>query len=252
MSKEICVITFTVDRVPSLIRCINSVLLQDASVRHMVFSENQPQLLRDARLDFCRSTTEFFPLEGLPHQGPSSPRMAMLRQHALSFVREPYMCFLDDDNEMEAGHLNSLLAIIREQQVGAAYSWRSLLYADGKHFDGSSYPWHSDEQEAYKRWQWCIAAGVMMEGQSVMKDGPVAVPDPMQLATVDMNEWLFHTATLREIGLDFSFSEQDLRNRVGEDDKLFARIRSLQLPIAGSGIPSIRYYLGGVSNYRIN
>ncbi|RBL92470.1 glycosyltransferase family A protein [Chitinophaga flava] len=252
MNKEICVITFTVDRVDALIRCIKSVLLQEIPVRHIVFSENYAQLMEDKRLDFCRDTTDFFLLEGVPHRGPSSPRMAALRQHALSAVSERYVCFLDDDNEMESGHLNSLMAVMERQQVFAAYSWRSLLYNDGSQFDGMSYPWHSDEQEAYKRWQWCVEAGVMVQGQPVMRDGPVAVPDPMRLATVDMNEWLFDTAVLKQIGLDFDFSEHDLINRVGEDDKLFARIQSLHLPIAGSGMATIRYYLGGVSNYRIN
>lgn len=257
MNKEICVITFTVDRVPLLIRCIRSVLLQDLPVRQLIFSENDEQLMQDKRLDFCRTTKgntsiEFLPLEGLPHQGPSSPRMAVLRNHSLSFVREKYVCFLDDDNEMEPGHLRSLIAVLEQEQVVAAYSWRTLLYADGSHFDGRSYPWHSNETEAYKRWKWCVEAGVMVQGKSIMYDGPVTVPDPMGLATVDMNEWLFLTDKLKQVGMNFDFSEKDRIDRVGEDDKLFARIRVLGLPIAGSGMATIRYYLGGVSNYRIN
>jgi GT2 family glycosyltransferase len=252
MNREICVITFTVDRVVHLIRCIRSVLSQDVPVRHLVFSENYEQLIKDERLDFCRDTTEFFRLEGLPHLGPSSPRMAMLRRYSLSFVREKYVCFLDDDNEMESGHLLSLMAIIEQQQVAAAYSWRTLLYADGSSFDGRSYPWHSNEKEAHKRWQWCLEAGVMVQGEPVMRDGPVSVPDPMNLATIDMNEWLFKTEALKQMGMDFDFSENDIINYVGEDDKLFARVRSLNLPIAGSGMATIRYYLGGVSNYRTN
>jgi GT2 family glycosyltransferase len=253
MDKEICVITFTVDRVELLIRCIRSVILQDLSVHHLIFSENYEQLMKDTRLDFCREAgVEFLPLEGLPHCGPSSPRMAVLRNHSLSFVREEYVCFLDDDNEMEPGHLRSLLAVIALQQVMAAYSWRTLLYADGSHFDGRSYPWHSNETEAYKRWKWCVDAGVMVQGEPIMYDGPVTVPDPMGIATIDMNEWLFKTEELKQVGMDFHFSEKDEMDRVGEDDKLFARIRESGLPIAGSGMATIRYYLGGVSNYRIN
>lgn len=252
MSKEICVITFTVDRVPLLIRCIKSVLAQQISVRHLVFSENHAALIKDERLDFCRPTTTFLPLEGIPHHGPSSPRMATLRQYSLSFVTEPYLCFLDDDNEMETDHLHTLLEIIKQRKVFAAYSWRHLLHADGTAFNGRSYPWHSDTHEAHKRWQWCIAAGVMTAGESLMRDGPVSIDDPMRLATVDMNEWLFDAATLKKIGMNAQFSDTDIVNRVGEDDKLFARIRSLELPIAGSGLPTIRYYLGGVSNYRTN
>ena len=253
MNKEICVITFTVDRVALLVRCIKSVLLQDLSVRHLIFSENQARLIKDERLDFCKTrSVEFLPLEGLPHHGPSSPRMAVLRNHSLSFVREKYICFLDDDNEMEPGHLRSLIHVIEQQQVAAAYSWRTLLYADGSYFDGRSYPWHSNETEAHKRWKWCVDAGVMIQGEPVMYDGPVTVPDPMGIATIDMNEWLFKTEELKRVGMNFHFSEKDETDRVGEDDKLFARIRVLGLPIAGSGMATIRYYLGGVSNYRIN
>jgi GT2 family glycosyltransferase len=252
MDKEICVITFTVDRVILLIRCIRSVLLQGVPVRHLIFSENYEQLMKDERLDFCRATTEFFRVDGLPHRGSSSPRMANLRRFSLAFAREKYTCFLDDDNEMEPGHLRSLMSVIERQDVVAAYSWRTLLYADGHYFDGRSYPWHSNEAEAHRRWKWCVEAGVLVQGEPVMHDGPVKVPDPMGLATVDMNEWLFKTAELKRVGMDFEFSEKDEFDRVGEDDKLFARIRSLGLPIAGSGMATIRYYLGGVSNYRIN
>jgi GT2 family glycosyltransferase len=252
MDKEICVITFTVDRVALLIRCIKSVLLQDMPVRHLIFSEHSERLMEDERLGFCRQRIEFIKLDGQPHHGSSSPRMATLRQFALPFVKERYVCFLDDDNEMEPEHLHSLLLIIEQQDVAAAYSWRTLLHTDGRYFDGRSYPWHSNEIEADKRWKWCVNAGVLVQGEPVMRDGPVTAADPMGLATVDMNEWLFKTAELKRVGMDFEFSEQDLLNRVGEDDKLFARIRLLGLPIAGSRRATIRYYLGGVSNYRIN
>ena len=91
-----------------------------------------------------------------------------------------------------------------------------------------------------------------MPGNPVMRDGPITIPDPMKLATVDMNEWLFKAKELRQIGMDFYFIVCDIIDCVGEDDKLFARICSLGLPIAGSQMATIKYYLGGVSNYHSN
>jgi len=252
MNKDICVITFTVDRVMLLIRCIHSVRLQGLPVRHLIFSENSDVLQRDTRLKDYLEFVEFHKIEGEPHKGASSPRMAALRQYSLSHVHEKYVCFLDDDNEMEPGHLKSLMAVINEQQLVAAYSWRLLLHADGTHFDGSSYPWHHDPAEAHIRWKWCIDAGVMIQGQPVMRDGPVTVPDPLRLATVDMNEWLFKTEELKLIGLLAEFTDKEVESRMGEDDKLFGRIQMMGLPIAGTGLATIRYYLGGVSNYCIN
>ncbi len=254
MSAEICIITFTVDRVPQLIRCIQSVMSQDITIplRHVVFSENSAALLNDHRLEFYRNRIEIIHLDGVPNYGQASPRMANLRNFSLSYVKEPYVCFLDDDNEMERHHLSSLFNAIQHNNVIAAYSWRVLLHHDSTLFNCNSYPWHPDASEAKKRWEWCVRAGVMVPGDAVMRDGPVSIPDPMNLATVDMNEWLFKTEALKEIKMEFNFSNEDILNKVGEDDKLFSRIRLLNLPVVSTQLPTIRYYLGGVSNSNFN
>lgn len=254
MKNRICVITFTVDRVPQLIRAIKSVMNQDIekSIRHLIFTENFQTLKEDRRLLEYQDHIEIVPIAGEPYMDDSSPRMARLRNEALSFVAEEYVTFLDDDNEMEPPHLKSLFSLISERKEIAAYSWRRLLYPDGSEFDGKSYPWHGNQSEANKRWKWCVKAAVLEPGNAVMRDGPVNIPDPMSLATIDMNEWLFKTKELKAIGMDFTFSQADIQNRVGEDDKLFSRVMKSGLPILGSERATIKYYLGGVSNYRNN
>lgn len=249
--KDICVITFTVDRVKELIRCIESVKCQSVyhRINHIVFSENASKLENNSLLSKYIDSINLVKLNGEPHQGSSSPRMAKLRQESLSYVKEKFVCFLDDDNEMEKNHLEELVNIIEENQVDASYSWRTLLNDDGSYFDGKSYPWHNNEKEAKKRWEWCLKANIISIGSPIMKDGPVQIADPMNLATIDMNEWLFKTQIIKDIGFTFDFNEVEIKNNMGEDDKLFSKVLKSGINIRCSELPSIRYYLGGVSNY---
>lgn len=197
-------------------------------------------------LDGLRNEVTWRRLSGDPFDGPSSPRMARLRNLALDQVESDLVSFLDDDNYVEPDHFASLEA----QLVGAAaYSWRRIEDRDGYPFDGSWYPWHPNSNRSAELHRWCLDAGVFDLGSDIVRDGPVDSADPRNVATVDMNEWLFRTSVLRSIGFAFDFSPDEIANQVGEDDKLLAGVLDAGLSITCTRRPTVRYRLGGVSNH---
>ena len=247
---SICVVTFCVDREDFLARCIESVLAQQVvyPVRHRIFSDRVDRLRQSVRVRPYADLVVWQPLEGCEYAGHTSQKMAMLRQRALATTSEEFVCFLDDDNEHEPGHLMSLIRCIEGRNLDAAFSWRHLVYPDGAAYDGTYYPWHPDPSRAKDLHRWCVEKGMITPGSSVCRDGPVDDDDERNVSTVDMNEWLFRTSSLRRIGFDFNFTTHELANQVGEDDKLFARVRREGLSIACTGLATVRYTLGGVSN----
>jgi len=247
---SICVITFCVDRAAELSNCIRSVLGQtiSLSIRHIILSERVDVLRQDPHLKDLRDMVVWYKLEGKPHTGHSSPRMARLRQYALSLVNEPFLCFLDDDNEFFPEHLMTLIETIEGGNLDAAYSWRKLCEIDGLPFTGDRYPWHPDPEVAVRLYDWCVKNGVITPGKAIVRDGPIEDPSLCNIATVDMNEWLFRTDRLRSIGFITHFTSEEIANMTGEDDKLLARMKEAQFKFAGTQLPTIRYRLGGVSN----
>lgn len=246
----ICVITFSVNRPAALARCIRSVLSQQnvPPIRHCVFSERVDELRSSPPLRILKDRVIWHELEGEAHQGASSPRMARLRGKSLEQVKEPLVCFLDDDNEFFPNHLASLVHLIDALGLDAAHSWRLISNPDGTFFSGNYYPWHPDARTASRMYLWCVRHGVLTPGEAVMRDGRRGLGEPDCVATVDMNEWLFRTEILRGIGFDFSFSDEDVANCIGEDDKLFARVMETGLNFACTEMPTVHYRLGGVSN----
>jgi len=246
----IAVVTFSVDRPVELARCIESVLRQQDAppVRHLIFSENAAALRVHPALDPYRQAVEWVPLPAEPRIGHASPRMARRRQAALLRVEDEMICFLDDDNWYVPGHLASLCGLLLQRNLPAAHSWRRLVYRDGTPFEGDYFPWHPDPEIAAQLHAWCLAHGVLEAGSPVMKDGPRDSRDWRNVATVDMNEWLFRTAAIRAIGFEIEFSADELANQVGEDDKLLRRIEAAGWPIVSSDRATVIYQLGGVSN----
>lgn len=250
---DVCILTFAVDRPEALARCIASVAAQQGSIRieQRILSERTAALRAHPALAPWRDRVQWQALPGQPFQGSSSARMARLRAMAVAQVTQPLVGFLDDDNELEPEHLDSLCQLLRDPELQAAHSWRQVLNPDGSAFLFERYPWHDDPRVAQKMYQWGLEQGVFAPGSPVMRDG-VRGPDcPENCATVDMNEWLFRTACLRGLGFDDRFSQFEVDHRVGEDDKLFQRARAEGVKFVCSQRPTVRYYLGGVSNLRL-
>jgi glycosyltransferase involved in cell wall biosynthesis len=249
----IAVITFCLDREKALLRCIKSVQAQKhfQDVVHYIFSERTNELRSSPILQPYEDLVKWIPIAH-PVREHSSPRMAKLRQAALQHIQEPCVCFLDDDNEFLPDHLSSLLNCFQNQKLDAAYSWRILCHSDGRLFAGNYYPWHPDPKIAESLYQWCVQNKVMRSKDPIVYDGPNFSNDPRNVATVDMNEWLFRTKSLLSLGFDLEFTQEELNNQVGEDDKLLRKILAANFNFTCSQQATVRYYLGGVSNSTIS
>ncbi|NMF63586.1 hypothetical protein DP113_09590 [Brasilonema octagenarum UFV-E1] len=247
---KIAVITFCFDRELELVRCIKSVQAQQDAPPfvHYVFSERVEALKNVSEVAKVEKLVHWVSISNPYHAEHSSPRMAKLRQAALEMIQEPYVCFLDDDNEILPNHLSSLFNVIEVQQLDAAYSWRVLVYPDGSPFTGDYYPWNPSQEIAESLYQWCLENGLLRPGDSIVYDGPRNSDDPRNVATVDMNEWLFRTDSIRHLGFNPEFSQQELANQVGEDDKLLEKILQNDFRFECTQNATVRYYLGGVSN----
>jgi hypothetical protein len=244
------VVTLSYRREQALARCVASVAAQQAPVpvRHYVFSEEADLLRASHGLRPWSDRVAWMQIDHPPRDHRHTQRVARLRQPTLAAIAEPYVAYLDDDNEMLPGHLDSLHRLLHGSDLDAAYSWRTLVYPDGSPYEGDFYPWHPNPARARELHRWCVAHGVIVPGDAVVYDGPRAGDEAENVATVDMNEWLFRTGSLRRLGFDRDFSDDDVANQIGEDDKLLQRALAAGMRIAPTRRPTIRYTLGGLSN----
>lgn len=252
--KKIAIVTFCFNRERELVRCIKSVQAQQDAPPfvHYVFSERVEALKEVPDVAKMENFVDWVSITNPYSAEHSSPRMAKLRQAALEMIQEPYVCFLDDDNEILPNHLISLFNLIEAQQLDAAYSWRVLVYPDGSPFAGDYYPWNPNKEVAESLYRWCVENELIRPGDSIIYDGPRNSTHPHNVATVDMNEWLFRTASLHRLGFNPEFTEEELVNQVGEDDKLLEKILRSDFRFECTQKATVRYYLGGVSNARLN
>lgn len=197
------------------------------------------------------------PTGGVPSQGltrlrvvaldsrsllPESPfeRIAELRQLAARSCTADYTAFLDDDNAWTPDHLASLLALVSPDRP-AVYSWRTLVDHGHEPAVVDRFPWLPPGQESLDRWTSLIATGVVVDGDAVVRDG-------VQHGMVDMGEWLFDTRLLRLLKFNRPRTPEEVEHRLGEDDIVLEQIRRLGVPTACTGVASLRYRLGGMSN----
>ena len=246
----VAVVTFTVNRPELLALAAKSVQRQLAGLRcrHCLFvPENVDAVIPKDVKSTAQVIT--YPSRGLPDYIPQ--RMAVLRNMAMDYVKEEYTCFLDDDNEYNPVHLASLHNRMRSEYLPCAHSLRYLVWPDGRFYRGDFYPWHPDPDCAQEAYEVCVRTGVIRPGDPVVYDGDLAGTvhtHTNPYATVDMNEWLFSTDFLKSVGFDTEFTNTDIAGNIGEDDKLLARVRRLNVPIRSTGLPTVMYRLGGGSN----
>ena len=74
----------------------------------------------------------------------------------------------------------------------------------------------------------------------------VTADDPVCL--VDQSVWLIRREVLLRLPIPETFTEQDHRDNAAPDDKLLKNLMDHGVPLRASGRPTVRYYLGGVSN----
>jgi len=187
-------------------------------------------------------------LRGSTWGGDLFTRVARLRNTALDWVQAPLIAFLDDDNSWEPEHLASLVDLMDSTGVPAVHSWRRLLDVDGTPHVPDTFPWLRDSGAAAARYALLRDAGVFTVGSDVVRDRASLPVGDSDYGMVDMGEWLFNRRLLDLVRFDTTWSGDDLRNTVGEDDKLLRRLRELLVPMPCTERPTLRYRLGGFTN----
>jgi hypothetical protein len=177
------------------------------------------------------------------HNGPG--RIARLRNLSATMTGAAWLAFLDDDNLWREDHLASLLARAGETGCRAVHSHRELRRHDGQPYLAPHFPWAAGPGEAREKYERAVAAGVMRPGSAVIRSTTdPAVPGDLRF--VDMGEWLIARSLLREVPLVEEFTIEQEKT-IGEDDFWLADLLGRGEPIACTGQPTLRYFLGGRS-----
>lgn len=188
------------------------------------------------------------------------PRLSRLFNTGARVSSADWIAFLDDDNEYEPHHLSSLLACAREHGAQVAHSGRTMWYADGSPYLEEA--WHTvdDPVEAARIYEVMCDKGVRVRGTNILLDraDPRRPGDPFHtssviqpedpVALVDQSVWLVRRELLLRLPIPETFTEAEHEANTAPDDKLLRTLQDNDVPIVSTRQPTVRYYLGGVSN----
>lgn len=249
--NRIAIVTFTLaNRLHLLVNCINSVKSQlgDLLITHYIwYKDDEVKVYLDEHVQ--KQDNIVLVKYSDPELKHTQQKMTVLRNMAIINIGEEYVGFLDDDNEYNSIHILSLLNAINEKGYSAAHSLRYLVYPDNTLYDGSFYPWHYDKKTTNDVYNWCIKNNILKLNSPIMFDRYVDEKNIFNVATIDMNEWLFKTSMIKAVKFNESFSEDEIKRLVGEDGKILESIIKNNIRYGTTNLPTVKYRLGGFSNY---
>lgn len=271
VAEKIGVVTVTRGRPELLRRAMASVRAQDyeGDVEHVIVADDDPASVaaadeapgRPGLRVVCRSVPRP-PAEADEPPGDRRfiyPRLSRLFNAGARLSTAEWIAFLDDDNEYEPNHLSSLMSCARSSGTPAVHSGRTLHRPDGSPYLDEV--WHTapNPAEGARIYELMCERGVRIRGTNILLDraDPVEVStlrpssvltadDPVLL--VDQSVWLIRREVLMEFPIPDTFTDEDHRNNCAPDDKLLETLMRNGIPITATGLPTVRYYLGGVSN----
>lgn len=268
---EITVITLSRARLPLLRRSIASVFSQDypGRINHLIVIDDCPATAEYVgRVKSCSRRRVIGHYESrVAGEIPDTcgnialiyPHIARLLNNGIRMATSRWIAFLDDDNEYEANHLSSLLSCATRNQCSAVHSFRKIYRAEGAPYLDPLFPWTRDPREAARIYEVLCSKGVWVRHSNVLRDraGPVGLgpfrnstilsaQDPVFL--VDTSVWLLERSLLERFPVPEFFSANDIQDNTAPDDKLLKLLLENGVAIVATGLPTLRYYLGGISN----
>jgi glycosyltransferase involved in cell wall biosynthesis len=186
------------------------------------------------------------------------PRLARLLNIGVRRATSPWISFLDDDNEYEPNHLRALRDFARSCGSPAVHSARQMVWADGTPYLEPLFPGPGSAIERARIYSLMCERGVCEPGTNVVRDRVDPVQSTFRNSTmmraadpvflVDQNLWLIRRGVLLGTPIPEEFTEQELDDHTCPDDKMLEALYKRGIPIASNGAPTVKYYLGGVSN----
>lgn len=185
------------------------------------------------------------------------PRLSRLFNTGARLATTTWLSYLDADNEYEQDHLASLLRHARGDGTSAVHSGRSILSGDGTPYLRPVFPWAADEASGRRIHALLTERGVWVDG-NVLLDRVDAGPPTFRNSTVmtatdptflvDQSVWLLDRQLVLRHPFPEHFTEQEISENTCPDDKFLEGLVRAGVPITSTGRPTVRYYLGGVSN----
>lgn len=271
-SDSIGVVTVTRRRPAVLRRAMASVYEQDfeGEVEHVIVFDDDPELVTVVRAaptrPGLRVVARLVPRRPAEVDEPTGdrrlvyPRMARLFNAGARFCSTTWVAFLDDDNEYEPHHLSSLLACAKANDARAVHAGRQMFRSDGSPYLDELWHTVSDPAEAARIYQLMCDRGVRIRGTNILLDRADPVPPPAAFRPssvlqpddptylVDQSVWLIQRELLLDVPIPETFTDEDFRTNTAPDDKLLKELLTNNVRIFSTGLPTVRYYLGGISN----
>ncbi len=261
--KHVSVITVTQKRDAELLAAIESVAAQDypGHVEHIIIGDDsKPLHSRENQIIDRHPHVNIVHVDMNKYRGHfdecyAPSRVGFMRNIGISLARGDYICQLDDDNLYDKNHVSSLVDTIEsDPRIGVAYSWRRLVYSDGKPYDIDEYPWTPQARLAFSRdalsryiFEELVKSGIRERGSNVVKDMLLA-PDGQPVYTVDTSELMVR----KEVHTIFPFTVHFFwRDMVGDwsDDYAFVKkCHEGDVQFKCSEKVTLSYTIGGVSN----
>lgn len=248
---DITVVTITRGRPESLLnRAVRSVREQEfrGNVEHLVIIDDCQPTLQLAEKCLTGPGMRYIYMPRSAHDANGPRRLAWLRNFSAYQVRSEWMAFLDDDNEFEPCHLQSLHEAATKETFDAVFSYDHIFNADGTPFLQHYWPWARTPEEALSLYDFYCTVGVLTRGSNLQRHLIQTEPGQPRVLWVDTNVWLFKRDVLRRLPISTEYDDSDWRNIITEDDKMLANFVESGIKIGRTLKPTVRYYLGGYSN----
>lgn len=250
-NTDITVITLTRGRPNLLLRAIKSVTEQDftGSVTQLVIVDNC-SLTEDILVQISPNLPPTLKWIATPKflSSSGSERLACLRNWAVSISNSRWISFLDDDNEFENDHLNSLVNTSLKFGGYAVHSQMQIFTPDGSPYLECRYPWvRNIELGRQLYWQY-VELGIFVPGSNIVKDRVDPYNNPNSIRSADTGEWLFERELLIKYPFPETYTAEDIASVITEDDKLLSLLVDNKIPVMCTNKPTLKYYLGGYSN----
>lgn len=271
MEAAVTVLTLTRQRPRELARAVVSVRGQDhaGKVEHLIIIDDDPaseETLRQLGPSEPGRTLRWH-LQSRPKMdAPTAlrgrdavyPRLARLLNWGVAHANSEWIAFLDDDNEYEPDHLSSLMECARIHSCHAVHSARQMLTREGKPYLDPFFPGAPNAEEGSRIFELMCQRGVWIRGTNILQDRVDAVRSCFRNSTVmngddavflvDQNLWLIQRVLLQRFPIPEAFTEAEIMANTCPDDKLLEVLVRNGVKILSSGRPTVRYYLGGISN----